>query len=151
MRVKTAMAAGAIGGVAGALAMGLAHTGLAKVVGSKSRGGERDATVLAAERVLGGELEGDRAAIAGTAVHLLFGAASGAAYGAAAALLPSVRCGAGLPLGVALYFGAHGWAVPRARLSESPLDKPLAGELVEFAAHLVYGAVTDAVLRIPRR
>ncbi len=151
MRVTSAIAAGAAGGLAGALAMGPVHARLAKLVGSKAQGGESDATVLAAERLLGRELEGTPAAVAGTTVHLLFGSANGAAYGAASALLPALPRGAGLLLGAALYFGAHGWAVPRAGLARSPLDQPIAGELVEFAAHLVYGVVTEAVLRIARR
>jgi hypothetical protein len=143
----TGMAAGMAGGLAGSVAMGLAHWGLAKVVGQKTRGGERDATVLAAERLLGRELAPGQRKAAGVVVHLLFGSAMGAAYGMAAAAAPRAAAGAGLPLGAALYFGAHGYGVPKAGLSKSPLDQPLPGEFVEFAAHLVYGAVAEGIRR----
>ena len=140
-------AAGLAGGLAGSLAMGFAPPWLAKPAGQKSRGGPQDATVLFAERLLGRELHPEEKAVAGTVVHLAFGSAMGALYGAAAAAAPPARSGAGLPLGLALYAGAHGYAVPKAGLSKSPLDQPLAGEFVEFAAHLVYGAVTEGVRR----
>ncbi|HWQ52207.1 MAG TPA: DUF1440 domain-containing protein [Bryobacteraceae bacterium] len=143
----TAVAAGVAGGLVGSVAMGLAHAGLAKVVGEKTRGGPEDATVLTAERLLGRELELEEKAVAGSLVHLLFGSAMGAAYGAATAVVPKAASGAGLPLGAALYFGAHGYGVPKAGLGRSPLDQPLPGEFVEFAAHLVYGLVTDGIRR----
>lgn len=141
------VAAGLAGGLVGSIAMGFAHAGLAKIAGEKTRGGQDDATVLLAERLLGRELNVREKAVAGSAVHFLFGSAMGALYGAATAAAPRAPRAAGLPLGIALYFGAHGYAVPQAGLSEPLIDRPLTGELVEFAAHLVYGAVTDGVRR----
>jgi putative membrane protein len=143
----TEIAAGTLGGLAGAFVMGLAGAGLSKILGSKTQGGPQDATVLAAQRLLGRELRADQKPMAAQVVHYGFGAAMGALYGAASAAARPARAGAGMGFGAALYFGAHALAVPRLGLAESPLDTPLVDEAAEFAAHLVYGAVTEGVRR----
>jgi uncharacterized membrane protein YagU involved in acid resistance len=141
------MAAGMAGGLAGTVAMTLAHVGISKLTGRQSRGGPQDATVLTAERLLGRQFAPDEKEKAGMVVHFAFGMLAGAGYGAAVAVARPVCTGAGLPLGMGLFAGAHMVALPALGLSESPLDRPLAGELVEFAAHLVYGVVTEGIRR----
>jgi len=139
-------AAGLAGGLAGSLAMGWAHAALAKAVGAETHGGPQDSTVLAAEALVG-PLSPAGKKIAAPVVHFAFGALMGAAYGAAAAKARPVAAAGGLAFGAALYAGAHAVALPKLRLAESPLDRPLAAEAVEFAAHLVYGAVAEGVRR----
>jgi hypothetical protein len=139
--------AGMAGGLAGAFVMGLASSRLSKLLGANGQGGGPDATVLAAERLLGRKLTPQERPIASQLMHYGFGAAMGALYGAARAAGCARGAGAGLGFGAAVYLGAHGMAVPRLGLAESPLDVPLPNEAAELAAHLVYGAVTDGVRR----
>ena len=141
------IAAGAIGGLAGSFVMGLANMRLSKALGSKAHGGPQDATVLTAERLLGRELPNQQKSMAGQIVHYAFGTAVGALYGAASAMGCPARSGAGTAFGAAVYVGAHGIAVPRLGLAESPLDVPLVDEAVELISHLVYGVVTEGVRR----
>jgi putative membrane protein len=125
--------------------MGLASEALSRVLGSKNHGGPRDATVLAAERLLGRELPAERKGLAGQMVHYGFGAAVGALYGLASATGCPARGGRGAAFGVSVYLGAHATAVPMLGLSESPLDVPIVDEAAELASHVVYGLVTEGV------
>ncbi|MCL4402663.1 MAG: DUF1440 domain-containing protein [Acidobacteria bacterium] len=146
----TGMAAGMAGGLAGSYAMGLAHQYLSRAAKIPAPGGAADATALAAEAIAGRSLTVREKQLGSQLVHYGFGALMGGLYGAAAAAAPRLGGGRGMPFGAALYFGAHGYAVPRLGLAESPMDKPLPTEGMELAAHLVYGLVTDAVRRILR-
>jgi len=142
--VWTGLAAGVAGGLAAAYVMG-------RVAARGARGGGPDATALAADAVAlavtGRELTGAQKEIGGQVVHYAFGAAMGGAYGALSAALPQTAAGYGVPFGAAVYLGAHGLAVPRLGLADSPLDRPLAVEATELAAHVVYGVVADLVRR----
>lgn len=114
-----------------------------------------DATVKAAARLSRGlfhhELDGEEKKVAGPAVHYAMGAVSGAVYGAAAELAPAVSWGVGLPFGAAVWLTADEVAVPALGLSEAPTEYPASVHAQALAAHLVYGLVTDLVLRGLRR
>lgn len=86
----------------------------------------------------------------GRLLHYAFGAASGAAYGAAVELAPTAAAGAGLPFGTAVWIAADEVAVPAAGLSRSPSEYPFPVHAQSFFSHLLYGATTDAVRRILR-
>lgn len=141
--------AGACGGIAGALAMSALHLAIGRMGGSHQQGD--DSTVKAAEKVAGHKLSPEQKKVAGPAVHLGFGGVMGAAYGAAAELSDVVEAGAGVPFGLAIWAGAHMAAVPALGLAPSPLRQPLRDEAGEFAAHVVYGLVTEAVRRALRK
>jgi uncharacterized membrane protein YagU involved in acid resistance len=115
----------------------------------------RPATVEAAEEattfLFDHELRDEEEEPAGTVVHYAFGAASGAAYGAAAELAPAVTAGAGLPFGVALWLAADEIGVPAAGLSEPPWEHPPSTHAYGLAAHLVYGLTAEIVRRLVRR
>ncbi len=87
---------------------------------------------------------------AGTAFHYAFGIASGAAYGAAAELLPSVAKGAGLPFGAFIWVTADEGVVPLLGLSKSPLEFPLSTHAYGLASHLVFGLTTEMARRATR-
>jgi putative membrane protein len=86
----------------------------------------------------------------GPIVHYAFGALMGATYGAIAEGLPQATVGFGTAFGAALFAGADLIAVPALNLSGSPGDAPVSSQTTPFAAHLVYGAATEAVRRLVR-
>jgi putative membrane protein len=144
---------GLLGGLLAAGAMSLMH----RMLTDGDRGGipstpPEDPTVkvaAAATRLVGYRLDEAEKARAGSVVHYAFGAVVGAVYGAAAEI-PMVSRGFGLPFGAAVWLGAHVVAVPALGLAESPVRRPVAEEAEEFGLHLVYGSVTELVRRLLR-
>ena len=168
--------AGAIAGVAGALAMnqvqrlaaraghgreagdatiGLPRTGRgpqpAQAIGNASD----DATAKvanAALSVVGYELNDRRAKQrAGEFVHLAFGAINGALYGLAAELDPRVTAAAGVPFGASLWAVADEGAVPALGLSRGPRDASPGLLAYGLLSHCVFGITTEVVRRSIRR
>jgi uncharacterized membrane protein YagU involved in acid resistance len=86
--------------------------------------------------------------VAGELVHYAFGGAIGAIYGAAAAKTPDVTAWGGLPFGATVWLIADEMGVPLAGLSKAPTEYPLSKHASALAAHLVYGATTEAVRRL---
>lgn len=121
---------------------------------SGPRHGPDDATVEAADRisrhVTGHGLTVEERAVAGPAMHYLFGAVAGAAYGALAEWEPRVTAGAGLPFGVAVWLAADEIALPLLGLTPSPGDSPPRRHLLSLSAHSVYGVTTEAIRRALR-
>lgn len=150
--IWTNTAAGLAGGLAASWAMGLFHHFLSKVSNTTNEHeGGQDATVQAASAISEGVFKSgypqtkDRSADA--IVHFAFGSGMGALYCAVASMALPASAGAGAAFGAAVWAGAHVVAVPAFGLSKRPLEKALAGEAIELASHLVYGAVTDGVRR----
>lgn len=141
------LVAGLAGGLAASAVMGPVHE-WARKNNQAARSGE-DATVKAAEAVSEGvadhSLSRKEKKVAGPAVHFAFGGGMGAAYGAVAEVWPEVTTGFGAPFGAAVYGGAHAVAVPVLSLSKPITESSPQAESAEFAAHLVYGIVTDLV------
>jgi hypothetical protein len=148
--------AGAAGGLAGAWLMNQFQRGLAALSTENSSSGQEqgdgeDATMKAAGAIAGAvadqPLTHDQNETAGPVIHYLFGAAMGAAYGAAAEISPRTATGWGTPFGTALWLGADEIAVPALGLSASPWETPASTHASALAAHLVYGVAADAVRR----
>lgn len=125
-----------------------------QAVRQPGRQGPDDATVEAADRisrqVAGRGLDVEERAVAGPAMHYLFGAVAGAAYGALAEVAPPVTAGAGLPFGAAVWLAADEIALPLLGLTPSPEDSPPHRHLLSFSAHGVYGVATEALRRALR-
>ena len=167
--------AGAIAGVAGALAMnqfqrvatrfgggreardatiGLPRTGRgpqpAQAIGNASD----DATVRAANAALGmvgQELTDPRAKrVAGEFVHLAFGAINGALYAVAAELEPRVTAAAGAPFGVSVWALADEGLVPALGLSRGPREASAGLLTYGLISHFVYGLTTECVRKTLR-
>ena len=86
---------------------------------------------------------------AGNAVHYLFGALLGGAYGLLAEYRPEVTKGFGTAFGAAsAAFDELG--VPAAGLSGPPTDFPAATHAYGLASHIVFGGVTEATRRLVR-
>lgn len=114
-----------------------------------------DATMKTADAVVstvtgGRHLSHEQKETGGPIVHYAFGALMGATYGAIAEGLPEATFGFGTAFGAALFAGADLVAVPALNLSGSPADSPVSSLATPFAAHLVYGTVTEAVRRLVR-
>ena len=114
-----------------------------------------DATMKTADAVVatvtgGRHLSHEGKEKGGPIVHYAFGALMGAVYGAVAEELPSATVGFGTAFGAALFTGADLVAVPALNLSGSSGDQPVSALATPFAAHLVYGAATEAVRKLVR-
>ena len=159
--VKAALM-GAVGGLAGTLAMNYAQRSWTLAVAGEApssaagkhdardwqeRAEHRNANEVAAQAVagalLGRRLTADELAIAAPAVHFSFGAAMGAVYGVYAERVKRQRSGNGL--GVLVWLAADEIAMPLIGLSRSTLQRPLEMHVQSLAAHLVYGTTTERV------
>ena len=114
-----------------------------------------DATMKTADAVVstitgGRHLSHEEKATGGPIVHYTFGALMGAVYGAVAEEMPAAKTGFGTAFGAALFTGADLIAVPALNLSQSPSGESAASLVTPFAAHLIYGAATEAVGRLVR-
>lgn len=106
---------------------------------------------IISERVFGHRLPARSETPAGAAVHLGFGAGTGACYGAAAEVAPRVTAGGGVPFGLAVWLGADETLLPLLGLSKPSTRIDLTVHGASFAAHIVYGATTEIVRRAVRR
>ena len=116
---------------------------------------KQDATMKAADAIVstvtgGRHLSMEERQKGGPVVHYAFGALMGGLYGAVAEYSPSARSAFGTTFGSALFVGADLVAVPAFKLSGSPTDAPTSTLATPFAAHLVYGAITEGVRRLVR-
>ena len=171
-RRNTHLASGIVAGIAGGLVAAWVMNEFMENVGpsiQKAMQGEEssgehqepvgprpdDATMKTADAVVsivtgGRHLSHEGKEKGGPIVHYAFGAIMGAAYGAVAEGIPESTFGFGTAFGAALFAGADLVAVPALNLSGSPSDAPTSSLTTPFAAHLVYGAVTEAVRRLVR-
>lgn len=142
--------AGAVGGLIASFVMGQ-FSALLMPEESNGDPDKEDSTVKAAsaisQMVLHHELTPDEKAVAGPAMHYAFGTTMGAAYGTLVEFWDAARIGGGLPFGAALWLGAHVIAVPALGFSDPITRTPAHTEIVEAAAHLVYGAVAEGIRR----
>jgi putative membrane protein len=165
VNVRSGVVTGLAAGAVAAGAMGVVHRGLTGIgsgvrqpkppAGQPGEANEDDATVKVADGLvrwlLHRPLPEDAKPLAGHLVHYAFGAGVGALYGGTAAIAPRVTVAAGLPLGIAVWLGAHVVAVPALGLAEPPTRRPRSQEARELLLHLVYGVVTETVRRLARR
>lgn len=145
---------GALGGLIASLAMSEFHS-LFPHAESHSEPADEDSTIKTAstisQAIFHHRLTAAQKMMAGSVVHYAFGTTMGALYGMFAEFRDSERLGWGLPFGAAIWLGAHVITVPALGLSESIIRKVPADEGVEFASHLVYGAVVEGVRRALRK
>jgi hypothetical protein len=116
---------------------------------------KQDATMKAADAIVstvsgGRHLSMEERQKGGPVVHYAFGALMGGLYGAVAEYSTSARSAFGTTFGSTLFVGADLVAVPAFNLSGSPREAPPSTLATPFAAHLVYGAITEGVRRLVR-
>ncbi len=85
-----------------------------------------------------------------TAIHYVFGAALGAAYGIVAETVPFAGNGFGAPAGALMWSITHGTTVPALGLQAPTRSMPAAWYVWELGSHVVYGTTCEIVRRIVR-
>ena len=138
--------AGALGGIVGSGA---------KIVGEliypPRTLGQVPPPVILAERMAGHALSPAQQNASMQAIHFVFGAATGAVYGAAAEFAPIVTAGYGALFGFVLQFFTHESFVPLAGLDVPPWQQPLREHTSEFFTHVLYGVATEVTRRAVRK
>lgn len=169
-QVLKGLAAGVIGGLVAswvmeefqaawtAVSSSMQGSNSASTAKDEAQGGDEQqepSTVKAAElvsqKLLGHRLAKNEKAMAGNVVHYATGAASGAAYGIAAEIVPEVTAGAGLVFGTGVWLAVDETAVPLFGLSKAPTEYPLSTHVYALASHFVYGMTTEVVRRTLRK
>ena len=112
---------------------------------------QEDATVKIAAKisnaVLDRPLTTDQKHRGGVAVHYVFGALSGAFYGATVEAFPAVRTMKGLGFGIAVWLVGVEITLPALNLTEPPWQYPFRMHAYSFISHLIYGGVAEQVRR----
>jgi putative membrane protein len=172
------LAAGIIGGLAGAWMMNQYHN-LASTLqeGESSRddhergaqggrqnarqniGNEQETGAPATEKaatavitgVLGRRMSKDQKQRAGSATHYAFGASAGGFYGILAEAAPIATSGMGLLYGAGVWLAADEIAVPALGLSKPPQQHAPSTHVNALLAHLVFGFTLEVVRRLIRR
>lgn len=146
------LAAGIAAGLVASLAMNLFQKAWASAVPTP-RSGDDPATVKAAQKIsrvaTGAYVSKADKAAAGDAVHYLFGAVLGGAYGLIAEYRPEVTKGHGSLFGAASA-GLDELGVPAVGLSGPPTEFIAATHAYALASHIVFGTVTEATRRLVR-
>lgn len=149
---------GAVAGAVGVWAMDRADWFMYDHVDPEARrqtqavrpGGLDPAHVIAnrAADAFGAELSPRQPHPAGIAVHYSLGIGPGALYGALQGRVPALATGRGALYGLGLFLIEDELANPVLGLSASPGRYPWQAHARGLVAHLVYGIVTDTVLRL---
>ena len=133
-------------------AMTVAHLVVTKgsgpAIDSAPNSKEKDSTVVTAQAIVrwltGSELRASAQHAAGLIVHYVFGASMATVYGVFVERSPRLAVG-GVPLGCAIWLGAHVIAVPALGLAKPVSESSLVTESAELGAHVIYGAACEAV------
>jgi putative membrane protein len=138
--------AGMLGGIAGAAAKHLAE----KIYPPRVKGEPVPPEVMA-QRAAGGTLTTAQKKEAGEAIHWLFGATAGAAYGGVAEFYPQVTSKEGANFGLVLATVTHEGLLPAIGLVSSPETQSTREHTSEMTSHIVYGVVTEVVRMVVRK
>lgn len=175
-RIAVGIAAGAVGGVTGSLAMVLFNHLLGSTgFGHPDEGqhgqehrlraqpNDKDGTIADEPSTMQAAAAGARALTGrdlgpwqrrawAPVVHHAFGGTIGAVYGGLAGILPWMTAGRGVVFGAAVWLGAAEVGIPLAGLSRAPREYPPSRHAASLGTHLVFGAVVEACRRgIARR
>lgn len=151
----TDVALGALAGLIGTWAMGLATSYLYEREDEQARQREdqarngRTAYAIAVEKAAGAvgvQLRSERRDKLGGALHWVLGAGAGAAYGAIRHLVPGPVGARGALFGTAFWALVDEGANTALRLTPPPRAFPWQAHARGLAGHLVFGAVTDGAL-----
>jgi hypothetical protein len=83
----------------------------------------------------------------GMALHYLYGAMIGGSYFVLASRKPQLRSGSGTAFGAVLWLVGDEIPVTLSRISD-PRNKSAASHAAAFSAHLLFGAVVEAIHRL---
>ena len=140
---------GLLAGLAGGIVATAAKTLAEKVYPPRTHGEPEPPDVLA-DKIAGHEMEGTPKVMASETIHWVFGAASGAAYGALAEFYPAATARDGANFGMTLMALTHEGALPAMGLSADPADQTTREKSSEMVTHVVFGLVCETVRRFVR-
>jgi uncharacterized membrane protein YagU involved in acid resistance len=154
--------AGAVGGLAGSLAMHLVQRTATAAFGAPftprtdghptqgSNLGHDSAAMKLGNKIYHGisgkRLSRKQKKAVEPVIHYLFGAMQGAVYGAVAEYVPEVGRMQGVPFGASVYFGDE-LALPVFDLAKKPWEYPAWRHLNALGTHCLYGLATESVRR----
>ena len=152
------LAAGAVGGLAGAWVKAKLEGPLQAATDRLLQDGDADVTrtphgvppVRLVEKAAGHKLGFGQRQTAKHGIHYAFSATMGALYGALAEVAPPVTAGNGAVAGVALWLGAHEAALPLLGLAPAPKDLPASNHIWEGISHIGYGMAVETVRTLLR-
>jgi putative membrane protein len=143
--VTKGILAGLIGGIIATAAKTLAE----KIYPPRTQGQTPPPEVLA-EKIAGHPLDESSKAIASETIHWVFGAATGAAYGALAEFYPAATSREGATFGMTLMALTHEGALPAMGLAAEPAEQTTREKSSEMVTHVIFGVVTETVRRAVR-
>lgn len=147
--------AGVVGGLVGSVAlrawmtaMSYRHKGTAA---PDQNGPAHQVAALVVRRVTGKPLTERQRFLGGEIVHYAFGAVNGGLYGGLAEYQPWTTAGAGALFGTGVFLAADESSMPILRLIPPPWTETPSAQLEHWAAHLVFGIMTELTRRGVRR
>ena len=137
--------AGAIGGLAGTAAKTIAEQ-----IFPPRPPERRSPPVVAVEMATGEDIPEEQKDLVQEAVHWPFGTLTGAAYGAAAEVLPAVTTGYGAAFGLSVLATTHESVMPALGITPPPTELPAKEHASEMFSHTLYGVTTELVRKTVR-
>lgn len=149
-RVRTkSLAKGLVAGLIGGLVATAAKKTVERIYPPRTHG-EPDPSTLLAEKA-SHKLSIRQHPITKEAINWGFGAATGAAYGAAVEYFPAAAGKDGANFGMALMTLTHEGALPALGLSRHTSEPTIRERTSELTSHVVFGVVAETVRRAVRR
>ena len=149
-KVRTkSLAKGLVAGLVGGLVATAAKKAVERIYPPRTH--EPDPATLLAEKAASRKLAIRQHPITKEAIHWGFGAATGAAYGAAVEYFPAAAGKDGANFGMALMTLTHEGALPALGLSRPAAEQSIRERTSELTSHVIFGVVTETVRRIVRR
>jgi putative membrane protein len=141
---------GLFAGLVAGLVATAAKSAVEKVYPPRTHGEPEPPSVLA-DKIAGHELAPVPKAVATESIHWVFGAATGAAYGALAEFYPAAASRDGINFGLTLMGLTHESTLPAMGLSAAPAEQTTRERTSEMASHIVYGLVAETTRRFVRK
>jgi putative membrane protein len=148
-KVRTkSLAKGVVAGLIGGLVATAAKKAVERIYPPRSS--SPDPSTLLAEKAAH-KLSIRHHPITKEAIQWGFGAATGAAYGAAVEYFPTAAGKDGANFGMALMTLTHEGALPALGLSHPAAEQTIRERTSEMTSHVIFGVVTETVRRVVRR
>ncbi len=147
--------AGVVGGLVGSVALRAWMTAMSyrhkDTFMPDQNGPAHQVGALVFTRLTGKPLTGPSRVIGGEIVHYAFGAVNGGFYGGLAEYQPWVTAGTGALFGTGVFLAADESSMPLLGLIPPPWTETPAAQLEHWAAHVVFGVVSELTRRRMRQ
>lgn len=145
---------GAFAGAAGGLAGGIVKMLCERFAPPRPEGREAPPAVMMDRLAVarsGEHLTEDEKQSVTLTIHYAFSVLASAGYGALAEFAPVITTGFGTGYGLAVWAGAHEYALPRLDLTPRLPELPVSEQVNEAVTHALFGSVVEGVRRAIRR